>query len=221
MQRRKFLVGMGSLAAGSAAAMGTGAFSTASADRAMDVNVSNDQNAYLKLGGDPDYTSYTNGTLQIDLQGNNQNGSGLNGGATTEFADLISVTNQGTENILLWLNLNDLNSLIGPDPSTSDGQYVTAYLSMDNVGAGMDGGGGTSSTKGTSGNPGQWGVFVAPGHTANIALGFYNIPEDDIGSIYEADIGLNAASDDSEIFKDVVSNYTFPENGSPTVDFIN
>ncbi len=183
------------------------------------MNVSTDENAYLQIQGDPDYTSQTNGTLQVDLQGNGQ-GSGLNGNATTEFTDLLLVRNQGTENVLLWLNLNDLNSQIGPDPGTSDGQYVTSYLSMDSYGAGMDGGGGTSSTQGTSGAPGAWGVFVAPGQQAEIALGFYDVPEDDIGSMYEADIGINAASADSEYFKDVVPTYTFPSGGTPSVDFI-
>lgn len=203
--------------------MGTGAFSSVSANRAIDVNVANDANAYLQIKGDPDYTSQTNGTLQIDLQNNGQ-GNGLNGNATTEFADLLLVRNQGNEDVLLWLNLNDLNSQIGPDSGTNDNQYVTAYLSMDSYGAGMDGGDGTSTSppgQGTSGAPGQWGVFLAPGKRAEIALGFYNVPEDDIGSMYQADIGINAATVDSEIFKNVVPNYTFPSQGTPTVTYIN
>ncbi|MFC4359778.1 hypothetical protein ACFO0N_17675 [Halobium salinum] len=220
MERRKFMLGMGSLAAGGAAAMGTGAFSSVSASRGMNVNVSSDENAYLQIKGDPDYTSQTNGTLQVDIQ-NNGRGSGLNGNATTEFTDLLLVRNQGTENVLVWLNLNDLNAQIGPDPSTNDGQYVTSYLSMDSYGAGMDGGDGTSSGQGTSGAPGAWGVFLAPGKRAEIALGFYDVPEDDIGSMYEADIGVNAAAVDSEYFKNVVPNYTFPSEGTSSVDFIN
>jgi hypothetical protein len=185
----------------------------------MDVNVSSDENAYLQIKGDPDYTEQTNGTLEVNLQGNGR-GNGLNGNATTEFTDLLLVRNQGTDNVLVWVNLNDLNSQIGPDPGTSDDQYVTSYLSMDNYGAGMDGGGGTSATQGTSGAPGQWGVFLAPGKRAEIALGFYNVPEDDIGSMYDADIGINAATKDSEYFKNVIPNYTFPTEGTASVDFI-
>ena len=181
--------------------------------------MSTDENAYLQIKGDPDYTSQTGGTLQIDLQGNGS-GSGLNANATTEFNDLLLVRNQGTENILLWVNLNNLNSLIGPHPSTGDGQYVTSYLSMTSVGAGMDGGDGTSSGQGTSGPPGVWGVFVQPGNRAEIALAFYDVPEDDIGSMYEADIGVNAASVDSEYFKNVVPNYTFPSQGTPSIPVI-
>lgn len=212
MQRRKFLATVGSLTAASAAAIGTGAFSSVTASRAITVQVKGDSNAYLGISGDPDYTSETDGTLEINLDGNG-NGSGLNGDATTEFADLLTVSNQGTKNALVWVDLNDLNDQL------SSG-YVTAYLSMDDYGAGMDGGGGTSATQGTSGAPGQWGVFVAPGYTAEIALGFYNIPEEDINSVYEADIGINAASKDSEMFNNVVSNYTFPSEGTASVDFI-
>ncbi len=193
--------------------MGTGAFSAVSASRATDVNVSTDENAYLQINGDPDYTSQTDGTLQIDLQGNGQ-GSGLNGNAGTEFTDLLLVRNQGTDNALVWINLNALNNQL------SSGQ-VTSYLSMDSVGNGMDGGDGTDgSGQGTSGDPGDWGVFLAPGKRAEIALRFQNVPEEGIGSIYEADIGINAAAVDSELYKTTVSNYTFPSEGTPSVPFI-
>lgn len=220
MQRRNFLVGLGTIAAGSAAAVGTGAFSSVSAERSVSVQVKSDTNAYVGIDGDPAYTSETNGTLEINFDGNGEGGTGLNGDATTEFTDLLTVTNQGTDLALVWVNLNDLNAAIGPNPGTSDGSYATAYLSMDDsalangAGSGMDGGGGTSATQGSSGAPGQWGVFVPPGESVDIALGFYGIPEGDIGGIYDETIGINAATEDSEIFKDVVPNYTFPNDPS-------
>jgi hypothetical protein len=199
--------------------IGTGAFASESAARAISVQVKSDTNAYLGITGDPDYTSETNGTLEINFD-NNGNGTGLNANATTEFTDLLTVTNQGTELVLVWLNLNDLNTNIGPDPGTGDGSYATAYLSMQDsalangTGSGMDGGGGTSGTQGTSGAPGQWGVFVPPGESVDIALGFYGIPAGDVGAVYDADIEVNAAAEDSEIFKDVVPSYSFPGNPS-------
>ena len=219
MQRRKYIAALGSLAAGGAAIGGTGAYATASAGREIDVQVRSDTNAYLGITGDPDYTSETNGTLEVNFD-NNGDGTGLNANATTEFTDLLTVTNQGTELVLVWVNLNDLNTNIGPDPGTSDGSYATAYLSMQDsalangTGSGMDGGGGTSGTQGTSGSPGQWGVFVPPGESVDIALGFYNIPAGDVGAVYDADIEVNAAAEDSEIFQNVVPNYNFPGNPS-------
>jgi hypothetical protein len=217
MQRRKFIAGVGSLAAGAAAVTGTGAFSTVTAERSMEVQVQTDQNAYVGISGDSDYTTQTNGTLEINLD-DNGTGKGLNANATTEFTDLITVTNQGTDLALVWLNLNNLNAQIGPDPGTNDGSYVTAYLSMQDsaiangTGAGMDGGGGTSATMGTSGSPGDWGVFVPPGESVDIALGFYGIPAGDVGAVYDSTIEVNAATEDSEYFKNVVPNYTFPNN---------
>lgn len=49
MQRRKFLAGIGSLAAGSAAAIGTGAFSSVRASRNVSANIASDDKALLAL----------------------------------------------------------------------------------------------------------------------------------------------------------------------------
>jgi len=49
MERRKFVIGLGALASGSAAAMGTGAFTTAEVERSVSVNVKGDDAAYVRL----------------------------------------------------------------------------------------------------------------------------------------------------------------------------
>ena len=49
MERRKFIIGAGALASGSAAAVGTGAFSTASTDRDANIEVVDDSDALLAL----------------------------------------------------------------------------------------------------------------------------------------------------------------------------
>jgi len=78
MQRRKFLIGAGSLAAGSAATLGTGAFSSGSIKRGMKAHVANDTNAYVKLepGNGAKHVSFKNGRLQLDFT--NSNGPGNN-----------------------------------------------------------------------------------------------------------------------------------------------
>lgn len=60
MQRRKFVVGVGSLAAGSAAVLGTGAYEGAyvNGDRSLTVGVVNDNQAYLKLKDTSPMASY-------------------------------------------------------------------------------------------------------------------------------------------------------------------
>jgi hypothetical protein len=80
MQRRKFLIGLGSLAAGGAAATGSGAFSAMSASRESDINVTTDGNSLLALspgswGGDRVYEA--DSELKIDFT-SSQGGQGVN-----------------------------------------------------------------------------------------------------------------------------------------------
>ena len=70
---------MGSLAAGSSAAMGTGAFSSVSANRSVDVAVAADSNAFLALeDGDSDFVTYDDSVLEINLDGKIGEGDGIN-----------------------------------------------------------------------------------------------------------------------------------------------
>jgi len=55
MERRKFIIGAGALATGSAAAVGTGAFASAEAERTVSVEVAGDQNAWIELNPESDY----------------------------------------------------------------------------------------------------------------------------------------------------------------------
>ncbi|WP_133412119.1 hypothetical protein [Halalkaliarchaeum desulfuricum] len=54
MERRKFVIGMGSLAAGGAAAMGSGAFSAAEVERAVNVEITDDSVSLLGLEPGPE-----------------------------------------------------------------------------------------------------------------------------------------------------------------------
>jgi hypothetical protein len=94
MRRRKFLVGMGSLAAGGAAATGTGAFTTmASGDRTMSVKVAEDSTAYVELKEDGKYAKQTgDGKLKLyfdDSQGVFE--GGVNPDSTYNFEDVFGV----------------------------------------------------------------------------------------------------------------------------------
>ncbi|WP_324663588.1 hypothetical protein [Haloarcula sediminis] len=107
MNRRKFLIGAGSLAAGSAAAMGTGAFSIVSASRTLNVNVAGDRQAYLGL--DPTISQYasinSSGQMELEFDGSNgQNGAGLNDEATSLFQNVFKITNNGTDSINVVVN---------------------------------------------------------------------------------------------------------------------
>lgn len=79
MQRRKLLIGLGSLAAGGAAATGTGAFTQLSADRNANINVVNDAAGLLALKDETpsDIVRQENGQLRIDFDPAG-NGAGVN-----------------------------------------------------------------------------------------------------------------------------------------------
>jgi len=112
MERRKFVVGLGSLAAGGAAAIGTGAFSRVGSERAVSVDAINDKNAYLGLTevSDSPNASYVSedgdGHLQIQMDGNNPTdagGSGVNSDSKTVFKDLFKIINQGKQKIHVFV----------------------------------------------------------------------------------------------------------------------
>jgi hypothetical protein len=114
MERRKFLVGMGSLAAGGAAAMGTGAFSATAAERDLSVEIADDDEAYLTfdtdLGNSPDnnyeYAQVSEEEMSISFSTNNAGGEGVNPNSVNYFDDVFALINKGTEPLSIWVELN-------------------------------------------------------------------------------------------------------------------
>lgn len=108
MQRRKFVISAGALAAGGSLALGTGAFSSVEAERDVTVTVSEDASAYLGIqpgdGPNGDYADTTDSdALAINLTGDNDavDGEGINANAVTGISDLFTIRNQGTQEIEL------------------------------------------------------------------------------------------------------------------------
>jgi len=118
--RRKFIAGLGALATGSAAAMGTGAFTSVTADRSITAEVAGDASAYLALepvsgSENSEYVQIEDDKVSFDFSSSNPNtesssgtgnlGNGFNKNATTEINDLLKVTNQGTQDVSFTINL--------------------------------------------------------------------------------------------------------------------
>jgi hypothetical protein len=109
MQRRKYLAAIGSLAAGGAAAMGTGAFSGVAAKRTVDINVANDPNALLGFTGanarNSDYLIGTQDGFALEISDDNGNilGEGVNKNALTLLRDLFDIRNQGANPVFVWV----------------------------------------------------------------------------------------------------------------------
>jgi hypothetical protein len=117
MQRRKFIAGMGSLAAAGAAGIGTGAFTSVSADRTLTVDVAGDASAYLALepsdGPNAEFATETGDTLEINFTDSEEGGSGLNEDARTVIRDVFKITNQGTQDVFVWVENDTVPDGIG------------------------------------------------------------------------------------------------------------
>ncbi|UWG51843.1 DUF1102 family protein [Halalkaliarchaeum sp. AArc-CO] len=115
MERRKFVIGLGSLAAGGAAAMGSGAFSSVEAERDLVVEAAGDAGGLLGIepadtpNGDA-YAEVDDGIVSIDLtttSGVAGAPDGVNDQAFTVIDDILTITNQGSQEIVVGVGLED------------------------------------------------------------------------------------------------------------------
>jgi hypothetical protein len=106
MKRRKFVVGLGALSAGSAAAIGTGALSMSDARRDMTARVVGDRSAYLALIPTSPYATIDNGQLSLhfdeNAQGANNQAAGRDAGGLNQdsynyFEDVFKIVNNTPE----------------------------------------------------------------------------------------------------------------------------
>jgi hypothetical protein len=114
MQRRNLLIGMGSLAAGAAATIGTGAFASVEATRSVNVNVAGDEWAYLGLEATSPYAD-TNGDgsqLVLRFNENDNGGHGINADAVTTFDGVFRMVNNGPNDLDITV---DKSGLANPD----------------------------------------------------------------------------------------------------------
>lgn len=98
MRRRKFLIGAGSFAAGTAGVLGTGAVDRLTAGRNVTVKTVGDGSAEVKLLASSSYASYnSNGELVLNL-------SQLNPDADLEFFDLFTIRNTANQALGIFVD---------------------------------------------------------------------------------------------------------------------
>jgi len=103
-KRRKFLAGLGALASGSAAAVGTGAFTSTRANRDVSIGVTGDASAYLQITREdtPNGNEYVKATGDgVALSFPNANDQ-----ADTKFANLLKVQNEGTQIVRVGVDMD-------------------------------------------------------------------------------------------------------------------
>jgi hypothetical protein len=141
MQRRKFIAGMGSLAAAGAAGIGTGAFTSVQADRSVSVETADDNDAFLAIEtqntpNGNDYAGTSGGTVELDFTSTPANGSGLNENADTTIRDILQVTNQGTEDVIVGVSNLPTSMSIYTDDGDVAANGNSTSLNQDSYGPG-------------------------------------------------------------------------------------
>jgi hypothetical protein len=136
MNRRNVLIGLGTVAAGGGAVLGTGAFSTVEAQRTVTLESTGDDSANLGL-------TPGSGAGEIVDDGSNQitfDEKDLNENALTTYTDALQIANNDAgETIGVWVtDQNDIGSVL--DFRKSDGTSIvesnpsSANLTIDSDG---------------------------------------------------------------------------------------
>jgi hypothetical protein len=115
MERRKFLLGMGAVAAGGTAAIGTGAVESFKGNRDMTFATVRDNNAYYQLVDNPPYSTYDGKQLNISLDR-------LNSHAVSTIDDVFGIRNSRPQTMDVWVTHSSFgNALTFEDSSSGDG----------------------------------------------------------------------------------------------------
>jgi hypothetical protein len=165
--------------------MGTGAFTSVTADRSVSVEVAGDKSALLALTAAKEGGSKTansdeyvenagGGEVMINLTSTAEGASGINADAETKVANLLDITNQGTQDIQVGVDdtceyIQNIGGVFaeGPDGNTGSNGNPN-FPDPDNDGD-QDPGAGFSidPVEGDSSSP----VSLAPGDTVeNVSL---------------------------------------------------
>jgi len=145
VKRRKMMIGMGALAAGSVAGIGTGAFTSASIpDRQVTANVDDDVNSQIALvpGSDPD-VSLSGGQIQLDLSGSG--GEGVNINSTYTWGDpgdpandyAFKIVNNDQQSYMLKMNyyFDDPSWITSVGSGVGNDQSFIKFQLFDAVGS--------------------------------------------------------------------------------------
>jgi len=125
MERRKFVIGLGALASGSAAATGTGALTSSSSERDLHIDVAtSDDTGFVgieALSGPNsvfvNQSGSTGGGLSVNIENTNNGADGLNEDSAFLFDDLFQIRNQGNQPVWIWAEVS------GPfEPYVMDGE---------------------------------------------------------------------------------------------------
>lgn len=148
MERRTLIASLGGLTASGTLAVGSGAFTSVSAQRSVTVSVADDFEALLAMepiadtGLGTEYTgrSDTNGrTVEFELPGDDDGEStaeGLGVNSKYEFHDLLEIENRGTHPVEVFSQYN--GSALGDLALVRDGGILRQSPPILDVGSSID-----------------------------------------------------------------------------------
>ena len=130
MNRRNVLIGLGTVAAGGGAALGTGAFSSVQADRQVSVETAGDASGFLALEGDDAYVEDdSNDTLTIDLGALGT--EAFNQEARTVVEGVVTATNNSADGEDIEVGFDDAGSQVGSlDLNMTDGNSNNVKVTL-------------------------------------------------------------------------------------------
>jgi hypothetical protein len=108
MKRRSILAGAGLFVGTGGFALGTGAFTSVSAERSISIDTASDAQAFLRLDpNDPNYpnsayATESDGMVKIDISAGSEgnfNGTGVSPFASTVLGEVLPIENQGTQDV--------------------------------------------------------------------------------------------------------------------------
>lgn len=103
--RRFVLIALGTAAIATGLIFGSGAFTQVEAERAVNVNVADDANAFLAMQSTSDLSgTNADNVVEINLDGTGTSANGINYNATTTVDPVLNVTNNGGQEVVLSYN---------------------------------------------------------------------------------------------------------------------
>lgn len=196
MNRRQFVVGIGALAGGGGALVGSGAFTSVDADRTAAVAVAEEDEAYLTITPSPNtangafagQTPSNNGEVinldfneEIPTNANPVGGKGVGQSSVYEFDDVFRIQNQGTQAV--YVNITNV--------TTHGGHTTVRFYVRDGSGNRQFVTPGTNDLEATVGTEYNIGVYIDTAEESN-----YSTSGADSGT---ATITADASSDDTVV----------------------
>ncbi len=103
--RRFVLIALGTAAIATGLIFGSGAFTQVEAERAVNVDVADDANAFLAMQSTSDLSgTNADNVVEINLDGTGTSANGINYNATTTVDPVLNVTNNGGQQVELSYN---------------------------------------------------------------------------------------------------------------------